>query len=65
MGGEKYNQALSERRAQEVKKYLVDKGKKADRITAEGKGESNPIGDNKTKKGQFQNRRVEVLIISE
>ena len=64
-GGEKYNQALSERRAQAVKKYLVDKGEKGDRITAVGKGESNPIGDNKTKKGQFQNRRVEVLIISE
>jgi OOP family OmpA-OmpF porin len=64
-GGDKYNQALSERRAQAVKKYLVDKGEKADRITAVGKGEANPIGDNKTKKGQFQNRRVEVLIISE
>ena len=64
-GSDKYNQALSERRAQAVKKYLVDKGEKADRITAVGKGEANPIGDNKTKQGQFQNRRVEVLIISE
>jgi OOP family OmpA-OmpF porin len=48
-----------------VKKYLVDKGEKADRITAVGKGKANPIADNKTKQGQFQNRRVEVLIISE
>ncbi|HLO25291.1 MAG TPA: OmpA family protein, partial [Geobacteraceae bacterium] len=64
-GGDKYNQALSERRAQAVKKYLVDKGEKADRITAVGKGEAEPVGDNKTKQGQFQNRRVEVLIVSE
>ena len=64
-GGDKYNLALSERRAQAVKKYLVDKGEKAERITAVGKGKANPIGDNKTKKGQFENRRVEVLIISE
>ena len=64
-GSDKYNQALSERRAQAVKKYLVDKGEKGDRITAVGKGEADPIGDNKTKQGQFQNRRVEVLIISE
>jgi outer membrane protein OmpA-like peptidoglycan-associated protein len=64
-GSDKYNQALSERRAQAVKKYLVDKGEKTDRITAVGKGEAEPIGDNKTKQGQFQNRRVEVLIISE
>ena len=64
-GSDKYNLALSERRAQAVKKYLEDKGEKAGRITAVGKGEANPIGDNKTKKGQFENRRVEVLIMSE
>jgi len=64
-GSDKYNLGLSDRRAQAVKKYLVDKGEKADRITAAGKGKANPIGDNKTKQGQFQNRRVEVLIISE
>ncbi|HEX8042576.1 OmpA family protein [Candidatus Deferrimicrobium sp.] len=64
-GGDKYNLALSERRAHAVKKYLVDKGEKADRITAVGKGKANPIADNKTKQGQFQNRRVEILIISE
>ena len=64
-GSDKYNLALSERRAQAVKKYLVDKGEKADRITSVGKGEAEPVGDNKTKQGQFQNRRVEVLIVSE
>jgi OOP family OmpA-OmpF porin len=63
-GSDTYNQKLSEKRAQAVKKYLVDKGGvKADRITAEGKGEADPVGDNKTKKGQFENRRVEVLIM--
>jgi len=64
-GSDKYNQGLSERRAQAVKKYLVDKGEKADRITAVGKGEADPVGDNKTEKGRFENRRVEVLIISQ
>jgi OOP family OmpA-OmpF porin len=64
-GGDKYNQGLSERRAQAVKKYLVENGEKTDRLTAVGKGEAEPIGDNKTKQGQFQNRRVEVLILSE
>ena len=64
-GSDKYNLGLSDRRAQAVKKYLVDKGEKADRITAAGKGKANPIGDNKTKQGQFQNRRVEILILSE
>jgi outer membrane protein OmpA-like peptidoglycan-associated protein len=64
-GTDKYNMKLSQRRADAVKKYLVDKGEKADRITAEGKGEGFPIADNKTDKGRFENRRVEVLIIGE
>ena len=64
-GTDKYNQKLSERRANAVKKYLVDKGEKADRITAVGKGEGYPVADNKTDKGRFENRRVEVLIIEQ
>lgn len=64
-GSDKYNLALSERRAQAVKKYIVDKGENAARITAVGKGEANPVGDNNTEKGRFENRRVEVLILSE
>lgn len=59
-GNEKANQVLSAKRAEAVKAYLVKKGVAADRITAEGKGSANPIGDNKTKAGQTQNRRVEV-----
>ena len=64
-GTEKYNMKLSQRRADAVKKYLVDKGEKADRITAEGKGKGYPIADNKTDKGRFENRRVEILIVEE
>ncbi len=64
-GSDKYNLGLSDRRAQAVKKYLVDKGEKSDRISAAGKGEANPVGDNKTEKGRFENRRVEILILSE
>ena len=64
-GSDKYNVKLSQRRADAVKKYLVDKGEKTDRITTEAKGESEPIADNKTEKGRFENRRVEVLIIGD
>lgn len=65
-GSEKYNQALSERRAAAVKDYIVKKGgAEAGKIKTVGYGETKPIADNKTKKGQFENRRVEVLILSE
>ena len=60
-GPEAYNQKLSERRAQAVKKYLVDSGYvKADMIAAEGRGEADPVADNKTKEGRAKNRRVEI-----
>ncbi|PLC49240.1 hypothetical protein CR159_14605 [Pollutimonas subterranea] len=63
IGTEKYNQGLSERRANTVKNYLVTKGIPADRIYAEGKGESSPVADNKTREGRAQNRRVEIEIV--
>ena len=62
-GGEKYNQKLSEQRAESVKKYLVGEAVPPEQITAEGKGEADPIGNNKTKEGQFQNRRVVLKIV--
>jgi OmpA-OmpF porin, OOP family len=66
IGSEKYNLKLSQRRADAVKEYLVKNGhEKADRITAVGKGKADPIADNKTEKGRFENRRVEVLIIGD
>jgi OOP family OmpA-OmpF porin len=60
-GSDQYNLKLSQRRADAVKKYLVENGHvKAENITSEGKGKAEPVGDNKTKEGQFQNRRVEI-----
>jgi outer membrane protein OmpA-like peptidoglycan-associated protein len=62
---EEHNQALSERRAESVKKWLLDNGATAaDKITSKGYGEANPIADNGTPQGRFQNRRTEILIVS-
>jgi OOP family OmpA-OmpF porin len=64
-GSSAYNQALSERRAAAVKKYLIDHGvTSADRIESVGYGETRPIADNKTAKGRSGNRRVEIVIVS-
>jgi outer membrane protein OmpA-like peptidoglycan-associated protein len=54
------NVKLSQARAEAVKAYLVGKGVAASRITTEGKGPANPIGDNLTTQGRAENRRVEV-----
>jgi len=60
-GPEAYNLKLSQKRAEAVRKYLVDSGVvKADMIRAEGRGEADPVADNKTKEGRFKNRRVEI-----
>jgi len=66
IGSEKYNQGLSERRAAAVREHLLKHGV-ADRarIKSAGYGESKPIADNSTEKGRFENRRVEILILSE
>jgi len=58
-GSEKYNQNLSEKRANTVKDMLVERGVPSDRLSAEGKGEANPVADNKTAEGRAENRRIE------
>ena len=66
IGTDKYNQALSERRAAAVRAYLVKAGVANDQqVKTVGYGESKPIADNKTKEGRLENRRVEILILSE
>jgi OOP family OmpA-OmpF porin len=63
-GSAKHNQKLSENRAESVKKYLVGEAIAPEKITSEGKGAADPVGDNKTKDGQFKNRRVVLKIVS-
>ncbi len=59
-GKEAANQVLSKKRAESVKAYLTGKGVAASRITTDGKGSANPVGDNGTAAGRAQNRRVEI-----
>ena len=63
-GSAKHNQKLSENRAEAVKKYLVGEAIAPEKITSEGKGAADPVGDNRTKEGQSQNRRVVLKIVS-
>lgn len=55
-----YNLDLSKRRAQAVVKWLTDKGIAADRLEAQGFGETQPVADNETPAGRALNRRVEI-----
>ncbi len=62
-GDDSYNQELSQRRAQAVVAYLVSEyGIAAERLAAEGFGESMPVADNATPEGRQQNRRVELVV---
>lgn len=62
-GSDAYNQALSMRRAEAVKAFLVSKGIEASRIYTEGKGEAQPVASNSTAAGKAQNRRVEIEVV--
>lgn len=62
-GSDAFNQKLSVRRAEAVKAYMVSKGIEANRIYTEGKGEKQPVADNKTKDGKAKNRRVEIEVV--
>ncbi len=63
VGSDAYNQALSLRRAEAVKAYLTSKGIDKSRVYTEGKGEKQPVADNKTKAGREKNRRVEIEVV--
>jgi len=63
VGTDAYNQRLSVRRAESVKAYLVSKGIEKNRVYTEGKGEKQPVADNKTAEGRAKNRRVEIEVV--
>ena len=63
-GSAEHNRDLSKRRAEAVKKYLVDNGIAASRIETVGYGPDKPIADNKTKRGKAENRRIEFRLLT-
>lgn len=62
VGGDDYNQKLSEQRSTSVGDYLVSKGVHQENVTATGFGKNNPVADNSTAQGRTQNRRVELVV---
>ncbi len=61
IGGESFNQTLSEKRAKSVLDYLTNNGIEASRLRSSGKGLSSPIESNETEFGRAKNRRVELV----
>lgn len=64
-GGAQYNMRLSQRRAESVKAYLVNKGIQTERIIAKGYGLTSPVASNDTPEGKAKNRRTEIRVIEE
>jgi len=62
-GSDAFNQKLSVARSEAVKSYLTSKGVERNRVYTEGKGEKQPVADNKTKEGKAKNRRVEIEVV--
>ena len=62
VGGDEYNQKLSENRAASVKDFLVSQGVSINNISAAGYGKTKPIADNSTSSGRAQNRRVNLVV---
>ncbi|OGQ22112.1 MAG: hypothetical protein A3I05_00615 [Deltaproteobacteria bacterium RIFCSPLOWO2_02_FULL_44_10] len=63
VGGDAYNQRLSDKRAKSVAEYLVTKGIASDRLYPVGYGESKPIADNTSSRGRARNRRTEFTVV--
>ncbi len=64
-GDNESNLKLSQRRAETVRNYLIQKGVPANRLAAKGYGETQPVADNSTEEGKRLNRRTEVRVIEE
>jgi outer membrane protein OmpA-like peptidoglycan-associated protein len=62
VGGDEYNQSLSELRAQAVRDYFVQQGIASGAVEAHGFGKNAPIASNDTPEGRQQNRRVELVL---
>ena len=62
VGGDEYNQSLSELRAQAVRDYFVQQGIASGAVEAHGFGKTAPIASNDTPEGRQQNRRVELVL---
>jgi outer membrane protein OmpA-like peptidoglycan-associated protein len=62
VGGDSYNQELSEHRASSVRDYLTQQGMQPDSVSTQGFGETQPVASNETASGRQQNRRVELVI---
>ncbi len=63
VGADGYNQKLSVARSEAVKSYLTSKSVDKNRVYTEGKGEKQPVADNKTSEGRAKNRRVEIEVV--
>ncbi|MCO7517393.1 OmpA family protein [Pseudomonas guariconensis] len=60
VGTDGYNQGLSERRASSVAEFLISQGVAPNKVTSQGRGESEPVAENGTDEGRAHNRRVEL-----
>ena len=65
VGGDSYNQTLSEQRGESVRGYLTHQGMPAASVTSKGFGKTQPVSSNDTAKGRQENRRVEIVISGE
>jgi outer membrane protein OmpA-like peptidoglycan-associated protein len=65
VGGDEYNQQLSEQRGEAVREYLTQQGMPTSSVTARGFGKTQPVASNDTATGRQQNRRVELVISGE